>query len=87
MAHAKGISIHFTGREAAGSATICIEGTATSGDVGVTGKPIWDVAYEDYRNPKGDIKTHNYSMQLECGLSDLPEVLSENMGSNVKLDF
>ena len=79
MAHAKGISIPFKGRD---YGIICIEGTATSGDVGVTGKPIWDVAYEDSRKPEGDIKT----LQLECGFGDLASAICNRLRVRIDID-
>ena len=71
MAHAKGISIPFKGRDCG---IVCIEGTATSGDVGVTGKPIWEGRADD----------HEFA--IECGLADLASAICNRLRVRIDLD-
>ncbi len=81
------IKFHGTGEGFGGDDSTVVRGTATVGDVGVTGKPTWDCDYTDLRDSECDIDTHQFSFRVECGLSDLAWQISETTNANVELDF
>ena len=79
MAHAEGIEFNITSSQG--------EGFATSGDVGVTGQPIWTVHFDDDSEWDGYLghgKLHDF--EIECGLADLAGLLSERFGFDVGID-
>ena len=80
------IKFHGTGEGFDGDNIVKVRGTATVDDVGVTGKPEWvvDIRIEPSpSDPDGLI----VGGVVECGLSELPEILSGMTRSNIELDF
>ena len=79
------IEFHGTGEGFGGDDTVTVRGTATMEDVGVTGKPEWviDIRIEP---SAGDPDGLTVDGVVECGLSDLPEILSAMTKSNIELD-
>ena len=81
------INFHGTGEGFGGDDSIVLRGTATKGDVGSTGNPVWrvEIRYEP-RLPDecGDLKL---PLVVECSLPDIWNVLCEKTGTNIEFDF